>query len=67
MKIAEIRELSDKEIIEKIQAEEAALTQMELDHKFSNLDNPLSIRAKRKVIARLNTEIRQREINKINE
>lgn len=63
MKIAEVRELSDKELRERLRSEELALTQMVLDHKFSNLDNPLQIRAKRRGIARIKTVMRQRGLN----
>lgn len=63
MKIAEIRELSDKELVERLSAEQAALDKLVLDHKFSSIDNPLSIRAKRRSIARINTVLSQRKQN----
>lgn len=64
MKIAEVRELSDKELFERVDAEKNALNQMVLNHSVSPLDNPSEIKAKRKSIARMMTEIRQRELNK---
>lgn len=63
MKIAEVRELTDKELAERLDAEKIALNQMILSHSVSPLDNPSEITAKRKTIARMMTEIRQRELN----
>lgn len=63
MKIAEVRELSDKELSERLDAEKNALNQMVLNHSVSPIDNPSVIKAKRKTIARIMTEIRQRQLN----
>jgi len=62
MKIAEVRELSDKELKERLDAERTALTQMVLNHAVSPLDNPTQIKVKRRDIARFLTELRQREL-----
>ena len=40
------------------------LAQMKLNHTVTPLENPSLIKAVRRDIARLNTEIRQRELNK---
>lgn len=64
MKIAEVRELTDKELAERLEAETKALNQMILNHSVSPLDSSAKIREKRRDIARFQTEIRQREINK---
>ena len=64
MKAKEVRELSDKELVEKIANETLALDQLILNHAVSPLDNPTQIKAKRKDIARFKTILRQREINK---
>ncbi|MBR5434902.1 MAG: 50S ribosomal protein L29 [Bacteroidales bacterium] len=64
MKATEIRELSTKEIEEKIQVEQEALNKMKLNHVISSLDNPNQIREARKNIARLKTILRERELNK---
>jgi len=63
MKIAEVRELSDKELSERLDAEKTALNQMVLNHSVSPVDNPSEIKAKRRTIARIMTEIRHRELN----
>ena len=63
MKIAEVRELTDKELAERLDAEKIALNQMEINHSVSPLDKPSDIKAKRRTIARMMTELRQRELN----
>lgn len=64
MKAAEIRELSTKEIKEKIQTEQEALTKMKLNHAITPLDNPNQIREAKKTIARLKTILTERELSK---
>jgi large subunit ribosomal protein L29 len=63
MKIAEIRELTTKEIEERIDAEKTMLVKLKLNHAVSTLDNPLKLRAMRKDIARMNSEIRKRQLS----
>jgi large subunit ribosomal protein L29 len=64
MKIAEIREIATNELAERILAEEANYNQMVLNHSISPLDNPAQIKQLRRTIARMKTELRQRELNK---
>ncbi len=64
MKATEIRELSTKEIEEKIQTEQEALNKMKLNHVITPLENPNQMKAARKTIARLNTILRERELTK---
>lgn len=64
MKAAEIRELSTKEIQEKIQTEQEALTKMKLNHAITPLDNPNQIREAKKTVARLKTILTERELSK---
>ena len=63
MKTSEIKELTDKEIQEKIQLETETLVRLNMNHAVSPLDNPLKIKEARRNIARLKTIVRQREIN----
>ena len=63
MKSSEIRELTTKELIERIDTENTHLTRLKLNHAVSPLDNPLKIKEARKNIARLKTELRKRELN----
>jgi large subunit ribosomal protein L29 len=63
MKSSEIKELTTKELVEKIDTEKTQLTRLKLNHAVSPLDNPLKITETRKNIARLKTELRKRELN----
>lgn len=63
MKIREIKELTTKEIQERLEAEKETLLRLKLNHTISPLDNPMQIKVARKTIARLATELRQRELN----
>lgn len=56
MKTAEIKELTTKEIQERLDAEKETLVRMKLNHVVSPLDNPMKIKFARKNIARLMTE-----------
>jgi large subunit ribosomal protein L29 len=64
MKTREIKELNNKEIQERMDAEQEHMVRLKLNHAISPLDNPLQIKEVRRTIARLATELRQREINK---
>jgi large subunit ribosomal protein L29 len=65
MKSSEIRELSNQELLERIDNEKTALVRMKLNHAISPLENPQKIKESRRTVARLITEMRKREINKI--
>ena len=62
MKNSEIRELTTKELKEKLEDEKSLLVRMKLNHAVSPLDNPNKLGESKKIIARLNTEIRKREL-----
>ena len=62
MKTREIKELTTAEIIERLAADKENLNRLKLDHAISPLDNPAIIRETRRTIARLATELRQREL-----
>ncbi len=63
MKIAEIRELSTQELLERVDAEMAAYAQKRINHSISPMENPSQLKQQRKLIARMKTELRQRELN----
>ena len=63
MKQTEIRELSTREIEERIDNEKSMLTRLKLGHNISPLDNPIKIKGTRRDIARLRTELRKRQLN----
>ena len=59
MKMTEIKALADKDL-----RAVAAYDQMKLNHQITPLENPSQIKAARRDIARLQTELRARELNK---
>lgn len=60
MKASEIRDLSIEDIQAKLAEEKASYAKMKVNHKVSQLENPLSIRKTRKYIARLTTVLNQK-------
>jgi large subunit ribosomal protein L29 len=64
MKMNEVKELETKDLVEKIENAETALQQMKLNHQVAPLENPSQIKIARRDIARMKTELRQRELNK---
>ena len=63
MKTSEIKELSTKEIVERIQTEEENLVRLRLNHAVSPLENPMKLKESKRNIARLKTILRSRELN----
>ena len=62
MKNSEIKELTTAEIIEKISVTKEELIRMKLNHSVNPLENPVKIRFARKDVARLNTELSNRQL-----
>jgi large subunit ribosomal protein L29 len=63
MKIAELKELTKQELLDKLAEENANLVRVKLSHSVSPLDNPSQIKAIRQNIARINTELTLRDLN----
>jgi large subunit ribosomal protein L29 len=63
MKIAEIKEMTTTDLVERVEAEVANYNQMVLNHSISPLESPAQIKQLRRTIARMRTELRQRELN----
>lgn len=61
MKIAEIRELSAKDLQERLDTEKASLNQMKMNHAISPLEDSSKIKKARKNIARMLTVLSQIE------
>jgi large subunit ribosomal protein L29 len=59
-KKAHIKELTTKELQERIDAEKSVLTKLTLNHAISPLDNPMKVRNTRRDIARMMTEMSKR-------
>jgi large subunit ribosomal protein L29 len=64
MKTSEIKELSTSDLLERIDTERTMLVRMKLNHAITPLDNPQKVREVKLTIARLLTELRNRELNK---
>lgn len=62
MKNKDIRELTDEEIKARIVDEENSLLRIRLNHAVSAVESPSEIRDARKMIARLKTILREREM-----
>ena len=63
MKKEEIKELSTADLKDRLAKMEQDYLQLKVNHSVSPLDNPAKITADRKSIARVKTELRQRELN----
>lgn len=58
----ELKDLTVVELQDKLQEERSALTKLRFAHTVSPIENPMQMRAKRKEVARVLTELRQREL-----
>jgi large subunit ribosomal protein L29 len=61
MKMNEIKELSLEDIRTRIGEVEETQRKLRLAHSVSQLENPLKLRANRRIIARLKTELKKRQ------
>ncbi len=61
--VAGLKELSETDLKARIQEDEQRLKKLEFAHAISPLENPMSIRALRKDIARLKTELQKRALS----
>ena len=64
MKMKELKEFDVDALAEKLENAKAQLNQLKLNHSIAPLENPSQIKAARRDIARIETELRQRELNK---
>lgn len=63
-KNTEIKSLSIAELTEKLGSEKEALRKMRFAHQVSALENPMKIRETKKLIARISTELRAKQLQK---
>ena len=61
MKKAEINALSAQQLVEQINVEKQQLQKLTFAHAVSPIENPMRIRESRKLIARLYTELTQKQ------
>lgn len=64
MKNSEIRALSMEELNQKLVAEKEAMQKLKFAHAISPIENPMKIKETRKLIARINTAIQQKQEEK---
>jgi large subunit ribosomal protein L29 len=64
MKNSEIRALTFEELTQKIVSEKEAMQKLKFAHAISPIENPMKLRATRKMIARLKTALRQKQLEK---
>ena len=62
MKNSEIIQMTTAELKEKVANEKTALNKLKMNHTINPVENPMQIRAARKTIARMMTELRKREL-----
>ncbi len=63
MKKEEIKEMSTQDLIDRLEVMEKEYRQLKINHSISPVDNPAKITADRRMIARVKTELRARELN----
>ena len=64
MKNSELRGLSVDELKSKLAVEKEGYGKLKFAHAITPIENPMKIREARKLIARIETEIRAKEISK---
>ena len=62
MKNSEIKALSAEELAEKIRTEADSLQKLKFAQAISPIENPMKIRESRRLIAKLKTELRAKEL-----
>ncbi len=61
-KFLELQDFSDADLASELDSTRAQYQKMKFDHALTGLENPLNLREVRRDIARLQTEIRRREL-----
>lgn len=62
MKQEDIKQLSTADLNDRIKENKTSLSKLKLNHSVSAIENPASITAARKTVARLQTELRSRQL-----
>jgi large subunit ribosomal protein L29 len=61
-KYLELQNFTDADLLNELKEAKAEYKSMKFDHAITGLENPLKLRGLRRDIARLNTEVRKREL-----
>ena len=67
MKIFELRELPEQELVNRLKEEQENLAHLFFQKATSQLESPIKIRSVRRVIAKMKTILRERELKRANE
>jgi large subunit ribosomal protein L29 len=62
MKNTELQSLSVEELKQKLEAEKESLTKLRFAHAISPIENPMKIRESKKLIARIETTLKNKEL-----
>ena len=62
MKASIVKELTTEEVVDRIKEERESWKRMKLNHAVSPLENPLQLKTSRRFIARLETELKSRQL-----
>jgi len=60
--VSNLKDMSENDLKARIQEDELRLKKLEFAHAISPLENPMSVRALRRDLARLKTELQKRAI-----
>ena len=66
-KYIELKGYSDTDLLNELKETQTNYAKLKFDHSVRGLDNPLTLREVRRDIARINTEIRRREVANLND
>jgi large subunit ribosomal protein L29 len=64
MKKEDIKSLSIEDLQDKLSQEQEAFVKLKFAHAISPIENPMKIRASRRAIARIQTELRAKQLSK---
>lgn len=64
-KYLELQDFTDEELSNEMEQTQAQYQKLKFDHAIKGLDNPLVLREVRRDIARLQAEVRRRELSKL--
>lgn len=67
MKNSELRGLSLDELKNKLTVEKESYSKLKFAHSITPIENPVKIRESRRLVARISTEIKAKELNQVAE
>jgi large subunit ribosomal protein L29 len=65
MKIHEIREMKNEELIKRVEEEERSLIDLRFAHQLKQLTNTAKLKITRKDLAKMKTVLRERELSEL--